>query len=156
MAAEVCCWRLCARDSLSGVADGNHPELARSSQEPLSLFEKASGYGQWRSSEALGIIYRDGVVAPRDPKSAYYYFQLAVLQGADRMKVESSTQLLSAELGTQQTTKLDAAAQGWFQEHHDAVEILLNKAVRNTPPGLAIVTPVEGVHAGQLTTVPPS
>jgi hypothetical protein len=134
----------------------NHPELARSSHEALSLFQEASGYGQWRSSEALGIIYRDGAVAPRDPNAAYYYFQLSVLQGADNAKVESSTQLLSAELGAEQTMKLDAAALGWFQEHHDTVEILLNRAAKNTPPGLAIDIPANGMHAGQLTTVPPS
>src|ERR1700728_64111 len=134
----------------------NHPELAGSSHEAMSLFEEASAYGQWRSSEALGFVYRDGVSAPRDPKAAYYYFQLAVLQGADRAKVEPSTRLLSAELGTEQATKLDAAAQEWFEAHHEGVEILLNRAVKGAPPGLAIVTPAEGIHAGQLTTVPPS
>ncbi|HEX4311174.1 MAG TPA: tetratricopeptide repeat protein [Acidobacteriaceae bacterium] len=134
----------------------NHPELARSNREALSLFQKASGYGQWRSSEALGIIYRDGVTAPRDSKAAYYYFELAVLQGAEKMKLDSSTQLLSAELGTEQVAKLDAAAQEWFQDHHDAIEFLLNRAVKDTPPGLAIVAPTAGTHAGQITTVPTS
>jgi TPR repeat protein len=134
----------------------NHPELARSNREALSLFQEASGYGQWRSSEALGIIYRDGMSTPRDSKAAYYYFELAILQGAEKTKLDSSTQLLSAELGPEQVAKLEAEAQEWFQDHHDAIEFLLNRAVKDTPPGLAIVAPTPGTHAGQITTVPTS
>jgi uncharacterized protein len=134
----------------------NHPELAHSHYEARTLFEQASGYGQWRSSEALGILYRDGVLAPRDPEAAYYYSQLAILQRAEKAKPGQVLQLLSAELTPEQRARLEAAAQAWYQQHRDAVEFLLNKSARNTAPGLALVVPAEGVHAGQLVTVPES
>lgn len=140
------------------VVLAEHPELARSDHEALSLFEEASKYGQWRSSEALGILHRDGRSVPCDPKAAYYYFQLAVLQGGEtaRRLLEYDMQRLSSELGARETTAAAAEAQAWYQDHHDAVEFLLNKMAKNTPPGLAIVTPEEGIHAGQLITIPPS
>ncbi len=140
------------------VVLAEHPELARSDHEALSLFEEASKYGQWRSSEAMGILHRDGRSVPRDPKAAYYYFQLAVLQGGEtaRRLLEYDMQRLSSELGARETTAAAAEAQAWYQDHHDAVEFLLNKMAKNTPPGLAIVTPEEGIHAGQLITIPPS
>lgn len=134
----------------------NHPEHAHSKTEALSLFEQASGYGQWRSSEALGIAYRDGVLVRRDPKAAYYYFHLALLQGGEKDKIEPTLQPLSTELGTEQSTKLQVAAQEWFRLHHDAVELLLDKTAGKMPPGLAVDAPAAGIHAGQFVTVPVS
>lgn len=141
-----------------GLLIAEHPELGHSDHEALSLFEEASGYGQWKASEALGIIYRNGGAMPRDPKAAYYYFQLAILQAGEPLKhrLEADMRILSAELGGEQAAKLDAEAQEWYNAHHDAVEYVLRKTVRNSPPGLAIVTPTAGLHAGQLITVPPS
>jgi TPR repeat protein len=141
-----------------GLLLENHPELARSDRESLTLFEEASGYGQWRSSEALAILYEEGNLIPRDPKAAYYYFQLAILQGAKtpKEKLDHVMQLLSTELGAEQTAKLTAAAHGWYQQHRETVEFLLRKTVKRTPPGLAIVTPEEDLHAGQIITAPPA
>jgi uncharacterized protein len=141
-----------------GLLIAEHPELGHSNHDALSLLEGASGYGQWKASEALGMIHRNGRVVPRDPKAAYYYFHLAILQGGEPLKqrLEADMRILSAELGGEQAAKLDAEAQGWYNAHHDAVEYVLRKTVRNSPPGLAIVTPAAGLHAGQLITVPPS
>jgi uncharacterized protein len=134
----------------------NHPRQARSPREALSLFEQASAYGQWRSSLALGIAYRDGVLTGRDPKAAYYYLHLALLQGGTKDNIQPALQPLSAELGTEQSAKTEAAVRQWYGLHHEAVELLLNKPARNAPPGLAVVVPVPGVHAGQFITVPTS
>jgi uncharacterized protein len=136
----------------------DHPELGRSDGEALSLFEEGSQYGQWRSSEALGILHRDGRFTPRDPKAAYYYFQLAALQGGEPVKqqLQADMQRLAADLGAKDTTRAAGAAQAWYQEHHATLEFLLDKTDKGAPPGLAIVAPAEGIHAGQLTTVPPS
>jgi TPR repeat protein len=136
----------------------DHPEFSRSDKEALALFEEGSRYGQWRSSEALGVLHRDGRLTSRDPKAAYYYFQLAVLQGGEPLEkqLQADMQLLSAELGAEETAKAAGAAQAWYQEHHETLEFLLDKSNKRMPSGLAIVAPVEGIHAGQLTTVPPS
>jgi hypothetical protein len=136
----------------------DHPEFSRSDKEALALFEEGSRYGQWRSSEALGILHRDGRFTARDPKAAYYYFQLAVLQGGEPLKkqLQPDMQLLSAELGAEEAAKAAGTARAWYEEHHETLEYLLDKSNRRMPSGLAIVAPVEGIHAGQLTTVPPS
>jgi len=133
-----------------------HTELAKSAGECLTLFEKASAYGQWKSSEALGIIYRDGTLAPRDAKAAYSWFRLALLQGAQPAQLTPALEQLTAELGADEAAKLDAAAQAWRQQHPAAVEFLLKRSMKITPPGLAIMTPAEGRHAGQLISVPPA
>lgn len=133
-----------------------HPEMARSDREYLSLFQQASAYGQWKSSVALGIVYRDGKLVPYDSKAAYYYFYLAALQGGKSPKLDYALRLLSTELGVGETAKLDSAARMWYQQHHDSVELLRSDRMRGIPPGLAIVTPVNGGHAGQLVAAPPS
>lgn len=139
-----------------GLLVEQHPELARSDHEYLALFEKASGYGQWKSSEVLGILYVEGKLVPRDPKAAYYYFQLATLQGADAPKeaIAHVMQVLSAELGADQTSKLDAAAEAWHQQHRDRVEFLLKRLTGQSAAGLALDAPNQGIHAGQIVPAP--
>jgi uncharacterized protein len=135
-----------------------HPELARVPDEYLSLFKQASGYGQWKSSGALGILYDEGKLTPRDPKAAYYYFQLAILQEGEKSShpFDRVAQILSGEIGADQASNLQAAARAWYGQHHEAVELLMRKNSKLTPQGLAIVSPAEGFHAGQLVTVPSS
>jgi TPR repeat protein len=134
----------------------NHRELARSDHETIALFEEASAYGHWKSSEVLGILYRDGNEVARDPKAAWYYLQLAALQGAPTSRLESTLQLLRGELETEEITKQDSAARNWFQEHHEAIEFLPKQGMKFSPAGLAIVTPADGVHAGQIIALPPT
>lgn len=134
-----------------------HPELAKSNREALKLFEEASGYGQWKSSASLGILYREGKSIPADPGTAYYYFKLAMLQGPDersRNSLANMLQKLSAEMGAEQSAKPDLAAEAWYQQHHEKVEFLLSRD-RDLAPGLAILSPAEGTHAGQITAAPP-
>lgn len=134
-----------------------HPELAKSDRESLRLFEKASGYGQWKSSAALGILYRYGKLIARQPGAAYYYLKLAMLQGPDQTSKQSLANLLqklSAEMGAEQAAKQDGAVQAWYLQHHQRVEFLLNRD-KDLAPGLAIVSPAEGVHAGQIIAASP-
>ncbi|HVT96536.1 MAG TPA: tetratricopeptide repeat protein, partial [Acidobacteriaceae bacterium] len=44
----------------------DHPELAKSDREFLHLFEQAAGLGQWKSSLALGMLFNEGKLVPRD------------------------------------------------------------------------------------------
>lgn len=131
-----------------------HPELGHAKGEFITLFEEASAWGQWKSSEALGIIYRDGIVTPRDPGNAYYYLRLAALQGAPTPGLETNLLQLSGELGPQETARLNGKAQGWFALHHEAVEFLVKKGAKEPLRGMGIVTPEAGLHAGQLIPAP--
>jgi TPR repeat protein len=135
-----------------------HPELARTHDEYLSLLQQASHYGQWKSSAALGLLYEEGKLTARDAKAAYYYFQLAILQKGEKsaQEFDSVTQSLVGEIGAEQARKLEAAAQAWYGQHHDAVQLLMRKNAKLTPQGLAIANPADGFHVGQLVRVPPS
>lgn len=136
-----------------------HPELSKSDRESVSLFEKGSAYGQWRSSETLGLLCAEGKLVPADPAAAYYYLRLAVLQGgadAPNEQLNHVLQVLSARLGTEQVSRQDRAAQDWFQQHHERVESLLKGHAGDSPPGLAIAAPAAGIHAGQIIAAPPA
>jgi len=139
-----------------GLLLESHPEVAKSGHEYLTLLQEASGYGQWRSSMALAILHNEGKLVPRDPKAAYYYFQLAILQGAEapRDKLDHVMQVTSNELGTEQAAKIEAVARAWYEQHHETLEFLLKKTGKGAPPGLAIVTPETGTHAGRIIPAP--
>jgi uncharacterized protein len=98
----------------------NHPELARSPQEASSLLETAAAAGYWRSSVTLGLLARDGKSVPEDNKSAYYHFQVAILQGGAPVQdlLRRDTGKLAAALGAEQSEAIDSDANIWFQQHH--------------------------------------
>jgi len=136
-----------------------HPELAKSDREFLQLFEEASAYGQWKATQALGIVYLEGKLTPRDPRTAYYYLDLAALQGgadAPQQILSGMLAKLSAETGSEDASRQEAAARGWYRQHPERIELLLNDHARDKVPGLAIATPAAGVHAGQIIAAPPA
>ena len=135
-----------------------HPDLGKSDREFLSLFEQASGYGQWRSSHALGILYRDGLLIRRDPAAAYYYLELAVLQAGDAVpkSLSSMLQELSTETGSEVAKKQEAAARDWYRQHPDRIELLIKDHRNGAEEGLAIAAPLTGFHAGQILQAPAS
>lgn len=136
----------------------SHPELARSDRETLTLFRKASGYGQWKSSAALGIIYGEGKLTARDPVTAYFYLRLAILQGAQdpKQNLRQILEHLSSEIGAEPTARQDAAAQAWYSQHRDPVEFLLKDSFGSAHAGLALAAPASGSHAGQIIAAPPA
>jgi len=137
----------------------DHPGLAKTDRECLNLLETASGYGQWKSSEALGLIYAGGQLTPRNLEAAYYYLRLAVLQGgnaASNEKLARALQRLGSQLGSEQVARQESAAQAWYGLHPEKVELLIHDRSRTTPPGLAIANPVAGVHGGQIIDAPPT
>ncbi len=135
-----------------------HPQLAKSDREYLDLFEASSACGQWKSSQALGALYSEGRLIPRDPGHAYYYLELAVLQGgteAPQQLLADTLSRLSAETGREEASKQELAAQAWHQQHPEKIELLLTDRTRNVAQGLAIAAPAAGVHAGHIIAAPP-
>jgi TPR repeat protein len=136
-----------------------HPELA-SAQEAPALFKEASEAGEWRSSVALGLIWRDGMAGVRaDPKNAYYHYRLAALQGGQEalQVVQNELDALSDRLGTEQTARLDADAKSWFENHHLALQFVNKDGWKwKEYPAYAVVHPEDGTHAGRLIPLVPS
>ncbi len=136
-----------------------HPELAKSDREFLNLFKQASGYGQWKSSAALGILFSEGKLISRDPAAAYYYLELAALQGGDAVPKQWLSQMLqklSAETGSEEASKQEAAARAWFGQHPDRIELVIKDHRKDAMTGLALDAPAAGIHAGQIVNAPAS
>ena len=136
-----------------------HPELAKSDGEFLSLFEQASGYGHWKASLALGALFNEGRLMPRNSGRAYYYLALAALQGGDsapRQTLSQMLQKLAKETGDEEASKEEAAAQAWYREHSDRIELLMRDHGKDSSARFAIDVPVKGLHAGQIVNAPAS
>jgi TPR repeat protein len=129
------------------------PSFANSRNETLSLLNKASEAGYWKSSALLGVIAAKGTAGPVDMKSAYYDFRLATLQGGDpaNQLLANDLHVLAEKLDHTDVASLDAQAQGYFQQHHETLEFVY-KAGENWKrfPAFALATPEAGSYAGKL------
>ena len=142
-----------------GLLLTNHPELADSPQEARPLLETAANAGSWKSSVVLGILARDGAGDSPGPESAYYHFQIAILQGGDPVSslLKKDLDALSAKLGEEKRIALASEANAWFTQRKTAVEFVYKDPMHAKRfPGTALTPPVESVHAGMLLPVPRS
>lgn len=144
-----------------GLLLNSHPELADSHEESRSLFELASSAGCWKSSVALGALARDGGGASDGAESAFYHFQIAILQGGDDARHLLSNDLLALEgkLTENQQNALKSEAGAWYGKHNTAVEFVFQAEDSErgkwlTASSLAEVS--KGLHAGILINVPSS
>jgi uncharacterized protein len=134
-----------------------HPELARSSDEALSLLTQAASAGAWKASVMLGIVNRDGMGVPADNKEAYLHFKIAALQGGEPVQRLFGHDLrsLSAKVGAEQTAALDKAAENWYQQHRRVLSFIFKDGDnRKLFPAFAIAAFSPGEHAGQLIAKP--
>jgi uncharacterized protein len=137
----------------------NHPEFARSAQESRGLLEDASGAGSWKSTVLLGVLARDGKGAPADPETAFYHFQVAMLQGGDeaRRLLTNDMIALSPKVSPARAQVLAANAVAWYKQHSLALLFVYRKDGSSRRfPALARAVADQSVHAGQLIPPPPS
>ena len=131
-----------------------HPELAGSQQEVPTLLKEASEAGEWRSSIALALIWRDGMSGVKaDPKTAYYRYRLAALQGGQEavQVVENELYALSLTLGPEQSAAIDSEAKAWFGNHHRALQFINQDGGKwKEYRAYSVVTPDPGIYAGRL------
>ncbi|MGC2297368.1 MAG: tetratricopeptide repeat protein [Acidobacteriaceae bacterium] len=133
----------------------NNPNLAQSPQEARSVLETASAAGSWRSSVALGRLARHEL----DLQSAYYCFQLAILQGGPDAShlVTKDLQPLAAQLAPEQRRAAIDRAHAWFALHpYNIAFTRLGTGSWSEFPGPAITVPNQEIHAGRLVFLPPS
>jgi uncharacterized protein len=138
----------------------NHPQLARTAQEPRMLLEDASAAGSWRSTVLLGVLARDGngVIAP-EPETAYYEFQVAILQGGEEAKrlLANDIIVLSQKVSVKRAEELAANAGAWYRQHPTALSFVYKKDGNfKRFPALARAVADQSVHAGQLIPPPPA
>jgi uncharacterized protein len=95
----------------------NPPDLPQAGEEANNLLMASAKAGHWPSSAALGVIARDGRLAPKDQTAAYRWLRIAVLQGGN--PAEHELQRLARSLAD--TTSADQEAAVWLQLHpnHD-------------------------------------
>jgi uncharacterized protein len=90
----------------------SHQELASKPNEAVGLLLNASNAGIWQSSVMLGTLYRDGNGVAKDSSKAFFYFQIAQLQGGEKCHqiVNGDLVALSGELPPEETIKIVAEA----------------------------------------------
>lgn len=112
-----------AKDAL-GVFLAANPDLARSAQETKSLLQDAASAGMWKSSAALGTLFRDGQGVSVDNVSAYFHFRVATLQGGEEARrfLATDLRILSSKLGKDTVSKVDSNATSWLQAHPSKLE----------------------------------
>jgi TPR repeat protein len=106
-----------------GVLLSEKPELASSAQEGESSIEGAANAGMWKASVVLGVHAFNGTPNQRNPGRAYFWFQVASLQGGavTAPLVRRYMDALSTELGARKTQEIELAAERWFEEHKTAI-----------------------------------
>ena len=158
--------RLLRESAAAGVVAAKHqlgleilhkPDLARTPNEAVMLFEEAASDGFWKSSLVLGILSRDGSGMAKDSKAAYYHIRIAALQGGEKAAKLAANDLraLSVELGQTQIQGIEREAEAWVQKHNRPLEFV-NLPGENASmfPAYALQYPAENVHAGLLLGTP--
>jgi len=155
-------FRLLRESAAGGVVAAKHqlgleilhkPDLARTPNEAVVLFEEAASDGFWKSSLVLGILSRDGREMAKDCKAAYYHFRIAALQGGERAATLAANDLraLSLDLGQAQIQAIDQKAAAWAQKHSRPLEFVnLQGENASMFPAYALLYPPKDMHAGAL------
>lgn len=98
------------------------PELAHPEQEALALLEQASEAGEWRATVTLGeIAFRPrSTASAADPAKAFYYFQLAKLQGCNpaQKTLREGIQMAEKDLSPEEQSREAGQAEAWIAQHH--------------------------------------
>ena len=142
-----------------GIILVKKPELAATVQEAPALLRDASEAGEWRSSVALGVLSRDGMGVPVDPRMAYYHYRLAALQGGDEGHkiVANDLESLAEQLGPEQAATVDAEAKAWFDNHPFARQFVNKDGAKwKEYASYSVGKPVDSVNAGPLIPTDPS
>jgi TPR repeat protein len=142
-----------------GVILVKKPELAATTQEAPALLKDAADAGEWRSSVALGVLSRDGIGVPVDPRTAYYHYRVAALQGGDEAQkiVANDLETIAVQLGSEQTATVDGEAKAWFENHHFALQFINKDGGKwKEYPTYAVMKAEDGAHAGRLIPSDPS
>jgi len=144
-----------------GLLLTNHLELADSRDEARPLLEIAAAAGCWKSSVVLGTIARDGHGESGGAESAFYHFQVAVLQGGEEAKRLLSNDLhaLEMQLKDEKRSSLKSDADAWYSKHHAVFEFVFqdsdsDSAKWSSASSLAALS--HGIHEGIIHPVPPS
>jgi hypothetical protein len=133
--------------------------LANSPQEARTLVEAAANAGWWKSSVVLGIQARNGVGDSPGLESAYYHFQIAILQGGEPAKLllANDLDILSRQLSEEKRDELTSDASSWFSQHKATLGFVFKEREHAKRfPASALTVPPEDVHAGMLLPAPPS
>jgi len=137
----------------------NHPEVPAQPNEAIVHLQDASEAGIWKSSAALGALYRDGNHVPKDHAKAYFYFRLAKLQGGATagQTVMNDLALLSRELTSEQSAELVAQSDEWVRVHPLTLQFVYKDTGSSSDfPVFAISAANDETHAGRLIAAPPS
>lgn len=137
-----------------GLLLARHPDLAKSPAEAAQFLQESANAGNWKSSEVLGALARDGNGVPKDLHAAYFHFRVAALQGGKEAQKELETDLkrLQATLAPTLTSALDSEAQQWYSAHHVVLEFIHQSSPdgKTKYPEYVLAAPEKGEHELQM------
>lgn len=140
-----------------GLFLANHPALAGSPTEAVTLLEKAAAGGIWKSSAVLGALARDGRGVPADDKAAYLHLRIAELQGGEEARpvVAADLRILTAKISEADRAGLDAQAETWMKAHPMNLQFVYKDGADTRQfPAFALTEPNVMIHAGKLISTP--
>jgi TPR repeat protein len=99
----------------------NHSDLPQAQEEATNLLMSSAQAGYWRSSAVLGILSRDGRLAPKDQGAAYRWFRIAVVQGGTPAQAYLDHELKRMARGIADTVSAEQEVAAWLEMHpnHD-------------------------------------
>lgn len=103
-----------------------HPDLQRAPDEARKVLGEASESGYWRSSAFLGALKVEGKLVKADPAEAYYYFELASLQGGEavRLQLEAAVRLVVPQVSPAEQVRQQKRADDAFLHQRMARPLL--------------------------------
>ena len=137
-----------------GLMMVRNPALEETPGDALATLQEAAADGSWKSSVVLGILARDGRSGvARDGKSAYYHFEIAILQGGETTAkmLASDLRALESQLSSSEISSLRSDAVAWMSSHDHPLQFA-NIHVEEPQyfPAFGLEDADTHIHAGML------
>ena len=135
-----------------------HQELSSKPNEAIAMLLNASNAGIWQSSAMLGTLYRDGRAVARDSSKAFFYFEVAQLQGGEKCHqiVNGDLLALSRELPPEETIRIAAEAKDRVTNQPLTLLFQYKDTGSSSEfPIFAIAAANDDTHTGKLIPAPP-
>lgn len=139
-----------------GLSLAHNPDRVQTADESATALEEAASAGTWRASLFLGVYAYNGTLGPRDRQRAYFWLQIAILQGGEEARRLSATFVdsLTRELGTAETGDLDAKAKQWFEKHSVPYQFIGSPHDAGQNPVSIGIAAVGGTHVNRMDVMP--
>lgn len=140
-----------------GLLLNKKPDLASSAGEQEAVLKVAAKAGVWKASHLLGRIALSDKTAQPGSKRAFFWFEVASLQGREDAGLATRPYLeqLKKELTLADANELASLAESWFKHFSAPVQIVLSTHDNSGSQfSYALAPPVAGFENGKIVVMP--